>query len=234
MARGVHSQSVMAYRGRLPHQGGCFFRVPRIAHRKALNKNLSANLFRHRPPVSGDGPAFRSGDPVFQVEIGRVLSRASRPAPPQDGFVLDDVVQPCLPDLPCGQVRRTAVVLHRPEEGEGAGDIVVRHDQGHSGGPMGVIDDLAEALPYGLIAPSLHRPAQVYADDLPQHPGVNPFPQFSQLQSDSLPVSIFHWKQADVVPARHLQDLPVHLRPLPGEKGPVDLQQGRPQGRHTL
>ena len=68
--------------------------------------------------------------PLLQAQVGGVLGGVAQPAPPQDGALLDDVVEPGLADLRRRSGRGVvAVVGQRAQEGEGAGDVVVGDDQ---------------------------------------------------------------------------------------------------------
>ena len=177
MAGGFHGHAVVADRSRFPDQGGGFFGVAGITHGEAFDEDLSADLLCHRPAVLPDGAAHRGVDPVHQVQVRRVLGRPAQAAPPEDGLVLNDVVAPGLADLGGGEVLGIMVIFHGPEEAEGAGNVVIRHDQRGPHLAVDIVIDIAEGLPDLFIGPAFNGAAQVYADQLAEDTGVYLLPQ---------------------------------------------------------
>src|ERR1700677_3559401 len=102
-----------------------------------------------------------------------MFGRVAVAAPPENGALFDEVVEPRLPDFPRGQVRARAVVLERAGEGERSSDVVVGHDQRPIEAIVNVIFDRSELADDSLICPVLERPAQVHADQLAEHGGIS-------------------------------------------------------------
>ena len=171
--RAVDGDAVVADAGGLARQPRGARRRSGIGQRPPVGEDLRANLLRHRAAVQGDRTAGRRRVSLPQPQPGGVLGGAAHAAPPQDGLVLDDVVEPGLADLARAQGRIVTVVLQRPEENERARQVVVRHDQRHAHLVVDEVGDLAETFPDRRVAPALHRAPQVDADQLAEHAGVD-------------------------------------------------------------
>ena len=111
--------------------------------------------------------------PLLQAQVGGVLGGVAHAAPPEDRALLDDVVEPGLADLRGRQVAAVAVVGQGAQEGEGAGDVVVGDDQGHVLALVDVVPDLAEFGHDAVVGPAFEGAAEVDADDLAEHAGVD-------------------------------------------------------------
>ena len=172
--------------------------APRVGQRPPVGEELSADLLRHRPPVQGDRAAGRRRVSLPQPQPGGVLGRTAHAAPPEDGSVLDDVVEPGLADLARAQGRIEAVILQRAEEHERAGQVVVGHDQRHAHLVVDVVGDQAEPLPDRPVAPALHGASQVNADQLAKHAGVDALADLLVQRDHEEPVTTQPMKQ--VVP----------------------------------
>ena len=88
-------------------------------------------------PLTRDRSAVGRRNAALQIEPGRVLGRVAVAAPPQDRAMLDDVVEPGLADLARRDVAARPMILERPDEGEGPGDVVVGDDQRSSSAARG-------------------------------------------------------------------------------------------------
>ena len=161
------------------HAGGTTGEVRRLLwiarrdHRPAVDEDLRADLFGHHLAVHGDRAARRGVDARRQAHVGRVFRRVAEAAPPQDRAVLDQVVEPGLADLLRGQLRVAVVVFECADERERAADVVVGDDQRHVELVVDVVVDLAEALFDAFIGPALEGAAEVDADDLAEHAGID-------------------------------------------------------------
>src|SRR5690606_35928182 len=98
----------------------------------------------------------------------------AKAAPPQDGSLLDQVVQPRLANLLRRQIPAVIVVLQRPQKRERPRNVVVGHDEWDAKLFVDVIIDLPESFEDLLIRPSFKGPSQIDPDDLSQHARVNP------------------------------------------------------------
>src|SRR5271168_3982115 len=148
-------------------------RVARRDDRPAVDEYLRADLLRDGSPIGRDRTAHRRRDPAFEIEPRRMFRRVAVAAPPENGALLDDVVEPRLPDFPRREVRARAMVLERANEGERSGDVVVGHDQRTIEAIVNVIFDRSELSDDALIGPVLERPAKVHADQLAEHGGIS-------------------------------------------------------------
>ena len=73
------------------------------------------------------------------------------------------------------QIGRIALVLQRAQEGEGAGDVVIGHHQRHVEPLVDIVIDLAAVLHDLLVGPAFDRAAEIDADELAEHPGIDAF-----------------------------------------------------------
>ena len=73
--------------------------------RPAVDEDLRADLFGDGLPIGRDRSRMRSRHAALEVEPGRVLGRIAVAAPPQDGSLLDDRVEPSLADVLGREVR---------------------------------------------------------------------------------------------------------------------------------
>ena len=99
------------------------------------------------------------------------FGRAAHAAPPEDGALLNDVIQPGFADLARAQLRVVIVILQSAEEDETAGNVVIGDDERHADFVVDVIADLAETLADVLVAPAFHGAPQVDADQLAEDAG---------------------------------------------------------------
>jgi hypothetical protein len=76
-------------------------------------------------------------------------------------------------DLAGGEAGGVAVVRQGADEGERAGDVVVGDDEGDAALLVDVVVHLAQLAHDLLVAPALEGAAQVHADDLTEHAGVD-------------------------------------------------------------
>ena len=147
----VDRDAVVAHRGGGACQPCGPLGCARIGQRPAVDEDLRTDLLRHRPAVQRDRAAGWRRMPLVQAQPGGVLGGAAHPAPPQDGLVLDDVVEPGVADPARVQRRVVAVVLQGAKEHEGAGQIVVGHDQRHADLVVHVVGNGPEPLPDRLV-----------------------------------------------------------------------------------
>jgi hypothetical protein len=174
----VDGHSVVADAGGAACQVGRPLGVARADHGPAVDEDLGADLLGHLRAVELEGAAARRRDAVLQAQVGGMLGGVAQAAPPEDGAALDDVVEPGLADLGGGERRAVAVVGQGAQEGEGAGDVVVGDDQGAGldlriAPLVHVVGDLAQLGHDTLVRPALEGAAQVDADDLAEHAGVD-------------------------------------------------------------
>src|SRR5262249_48345802 len=141
--------------------------------RPAIDENLSADLLRDHLPIHFDRSAVRRGNPALQIEPRRVLGGVAVAAPPQDCAALDEIVEPCFPDLARRDLSAGPVILERPDEGEGPGDIVVSDDEWAVQPLVNIVLDRTELAHDPLVRPPLERSAKVYANELAEHGGVS-------------------------------------------------------------
>ena len=129
--------------------------------------------------VCGDGAAVGRRDAVLEAQIGSVFGAVAEAAPPQDCALFNDVVQPALADLLCGEFECVAVIGERAQEGKRAGDVVVGYDQQrfvrvrHSWFIVDVVPHLAQLTLDLVVPPALKRATEIYADNFPEHAGVD-------------------------------------------------------------
>ncbi len=173
--RAVDGLAVVADAGGAAGQVRRQLRVAGRDHRPAVDKDLRADLLGDDRAVERDGAAARRLDPCGQAEKRGVLRGVAHPAPPQDRAALDDVVEPGVADLRGGQARRIPVVRERADKGEGAADVVVGDDQRLAEPLVHVGAHLAELGEDPLVEPALERAAEVDADHLAEHAGVDAF-----------------------------------------------------------
>src|SRR5271170_2486009 len=147
-------------------------RVARRDDRPAVYEYLRADLLRDSSPIGRDRTAHRRRDPALEIEPRRMFGRIAVAAPPEYGALLDDVVEPRLPDFPRGEVRPRPMVLERADEGERSGDVVISYNQRAIEAIVNVIFDRSELSDDALIGPVLERPAEVHADQLAEHGGI--------------------------------------------------------------
>ena len=126
-------------------------------------------------PLTSIEPLAGASIAALQVEPGGVLGRVAGAAPPQDGAILDDVVEPGLADLARRDVGLGAMLLERANEGEGSGDVVVGDDERAFEPVVDVIFDRSELANDAPVGPVLERPAEIDADQLAEHGGVGAF-----------------------------------------------------------
>ena len=169
----VQGHAVVGHAGAGAHQPVGLLGVAGAHHGIGIHEDLGADLLGKHRAVAPDGPALRGGDAPLQVQVGGMLGGVAHAAPPEDGPVFDDVVEPGLADLLRRHLRGEAVVLHGTEEGEGARQVVVSHDEGKVQLIVDIIGNLAEPVDDGLVGPALHRVAQIHADHLTQNTGVD-------------------------------------------------------------
>ena len=167
----VERHSVVTDRRRLADQRNGLARVAGRHQRQRIGEDLGADLRGEHRPVERAAPALRGAMAGLQTEVGRVLGGAAESAPPEDGLVLDDGVEPRV-----AEVRRRDLaipsLLHGAEEAEAAGQVVVGDHQRLPERLVHVAIDLAEPFLDGIVRPALHGPPQVDADHLAEHAGV--------------------------------------------------------------
>ncbi len=171
----VDGLAIVADAGRAPRQVGGQVGVAGCNHGPTIDEDLRADLLGNDLAVQRRRPAVRRGDARFEAQVGGVFSGASQAAPPQDGLVLDQVIEPGLADLRGGDLAREAVVGQCADEGESTGDVIIGDDQRHAQPLVHVAADLAQFGHNALITPALEGAAQIHADDLAQHSGVDAF-----------------------------------------------------------
>ena len=147
--------------------------VSRRHHRPPVDEDLRADLFGDHLAVRGHRTAAGRLDAFLQPQVGRVLGRVAETAPPQHGAVLDEVVEPGLPDLRRGQVGVAAVILERPQERERAADVVVGDDERYADLVVHVVVDLAELVFDATVGPALERAPEIDPHDLSEHARVD-------------------------------------------------------------
>ncbi len=163
----------------MAHAGGFtrqFERQPRISrgnHRPGVYKDLSADLFGNSFSVQRDRAASRCGYPLLKTQKRSVLGRVAEPTPPQNRSILDDVIQPGLPDLSCSEIRGISKIRESPDEGESPGDIVICDHQRFAKTFIYVIPDRTEFIHDSLIGPALERATEIDANDLAEYPGID-------------------------------------------------------------
>ncbi len=68
---------------------------------------------------------------MFQPQIGCMLSGVAHAAPPQNGALFNDVIEPALPDLGRGDLPTVAVIGQGAQKCKCAGDVIISDDQRH-------------------------------------------------------------------------------------------------------
>jgi hypothetical protein len=171
---------VVADARRAASELGGELRIAGARHRPAVDEDLRSDLLGQHLAAVRRRPGLGRPHPVLQAQERGVLHRYADAAPPVGRPLLDDVVQPRLPDLRRRQVTPVTVIRQRAQEREGPGDVVVRDDERvlalrrldrRVAGD--VAPDLAEPVLDLPVRPLLERPAEVDADDLAQHAGVD-------------------------------------------------------------
>ena len=104
------------------------FWVSGIYQAPGIDENLSPNLFSNGASVQFDGATEWSFDSCCQPPPSGVFGRSSDPAPPEDGFIFYNIIEPGLADLLCGEVGRASPVREGTEKSKGAGDIIIGQD----------------------------------------------------------------------------------------------------------
>ena len=173
--RAVNGHAVVGDTGRPPRQIGGKLRVAGRHHGPTVDEDLGANLLGHHLAIQRHRAAAGCGDALLQAQKGSVLSGVAHTAPPKDRALFDNVVQPTLPDLRRRYRTAVAVVGQCAQKCKRAGNIIVGDNQGHVQMLVDIIVDLAEMFTEHLVGPALERPAQVDADQLAQHAGVDSF-----------------------------------------------------------
>ena len=170
----VERLAVVADRAGPPRQGRGHRGIARHHHPPAVDKDLRADLLGDERRVEFGGPAERRRDAGRQSQIRGVLCRVAEPAPPEDRAAVDEVVQPGLAELLGRDAQREAVIAQPAEEGEGAGDVVIGHDQrdSHAFGHV-VVDQSIDGGQRLVVPTDLDRAPQVDADDLAEHAGIH-------------------------------------------------------------
>jgi hypothetical protein len=179
--RGEHRLPVVADARRAPGKVGGQLRIAGRDHRPAVDEDLRADLLReHLAAVLGRA-GLRRAHAFLEPQEHGVLRGETAPTPPERRPVLDDVVEPGLPDLGRRELQRVAVVRQRAQERQRAGDVVIGlHERaapllrGDLGASVDVVVDLPELRLDALVRPPLERTAEVDADDLAQDAGVDP------------------------------------------------------------
>ena len=160
--------------GRAARQIGRQLRVARRRQRPAIDEDLGRDLLCDYLPVGRRGAARRWLQPPLEAQIRGVGGGVAEAAPPQHRAFLDQIVQPGAADRRRGNLPAARFVLQGADEDEGARDVVVRHDQGPAEALVHVTGDLPQLRLDPLVQPTLDRAPQVDADDLAEHPGVDP------------------------------------------------------------
>jgi len=98
---------------------------------------------------------------VLEVEVGSMFGRDAPAPPPEDGFLLDSVVKPCLANLLSREIWRVAMLCQCADEDECAGNIVIRDHQRGVDSIMDVVVNMAQFLHDALVCPSLEGSTKV-------------------------------------------------------------------------
>ena len=171
----VHGFAIVRDAAGFAREVGSQFRFTRSDHGPAVDEDLSADLLGDDLAIRGNRPGFGRRSAVFQAKKGCVFGGGPQPAPPEDGALLDQVVEPGLANLLCRDIPGDPVVFQRSHEGEGAGNIVIRLDEGLAQTTVDVVVDLTEFVHDSTVRPTLERSAQVHANDFTQDAGVDAF-----------------------------------------------------------
>ena len=168
----VDRNSVVGDRRAGTDQTVCPLRVTRTHHGIGIHEDLGADLLGNHRAVQRHAAALGCGNAFLQAKVSGVLCRISKAAPPEDGLVLDDVIEPGFTDLPRGDLSGKVRILHRAEKTKGTGQIIIRHDQRQIQLLMNVVIYIRKTAADLLIRPALHRASQINADHLAQNTGV--------------------------------------------------------------
>ena len=66
---------------------------------------------------------------MFEPQISRVFGAESHSAPPEDGSLLDQIVEPGFPNLRGGQIMRDTVIVQGTKKCKRPGNIVITDNQ---------------------------------------------------------------------------------------------------------
>ena len=157
------------------------FHVAGGNHAESVNKDLGTDLLGNGLPVHGNTAGGGGMDAVFQAQVSRMFRGETHAAPPENGLFFQQIVQPCIAEKPVGGLSKESAVLQRADECEGAGNIVVRHDERHAhfiGTVM--IQDRTELFLDPGFGSALDGSAEVHTGNFAQQSSINfffvPFP----------------------------------------------------------
>lgn len=146
-----------------------FCRIARADHAPAVDKNLRSDLLGDNGSVQRRAATARRVDTVLQTQIGGVFCRYPQAAPPENRAILDNRVQPPVPDLFWRKSTGIAVFREGAQECKRARDIVVGDDKRLAQALVDIVVDFAELVLDPLVAPAFERTSQVDADNFAQN-----------------------------------------------------------------
>ena len=85
---------------------------------------------------------------------------------PEDRFLLNGVVKPCLSNFLSREICRDAMLCQCADEDEYAGHVVIRDHQGGVESIMNVAANVAQFLHNSLMCPSLEGSTKIDPDEL--------------------------------------------------------------------